>query len=513
MKKFFFLLLSVIYLSASAQNPVPVGSTNSWVYIQGVGDFTNVWNAKLLDTTASKLIYPLKTVNRWARENGRLYFNPTGTKFILVDDVPAIDTSSLSSRIDQRVKYTDTAAMLINYVLKSKVLADSTALASAINSRVKYTDTSAMLSPYATKANLTDTAALLRSLITTAGIDTTNLSNRINERVKYTDTAAMLSNLYAIAASMVKYADTAAMLGNLYTIAASKVKYSDTAAMLANYYRTATATAALALKANLASPTFTGTVTTPALTISGLTAGSASDSVVTVNASTGVLYRRAFPSSGGGSAWGLPGNAGTTAGTNFLGTTDAQDFHIRAGNNLKVIVPKNYAIAQPGLGFYDGASLVVNVGASSAVGYGLVIGADFNGAVYLQSQSLGAPTAFPMHMQAKGGIVGIGTSTPNNSALLDLTSTTRGFLPPRMTSAQVAAISSPATGLQVYDTDIKRIKTYDGSAWRYSPNVYTGTAAPATTPLAVGDTFIDTSGAKMYVATGTASSADWTIVN
>ena len=49
-----------------------------------------------------------------------------------------------------------------------------------------------------------------------------------------------------------------------------------------------------------------------------------------------------------------------------------------------------------------------------------------------------------------GGRIGIGTSTPDNSALLDMTSTTKGFLPPRMTQAQISAISSPADGLIVY---------------------------------------------------------------
>lgn len=49
--------------------------------------------------------------------------------------------------------------------------------------------------------------------------------------------------------------------------------------------------------------------------------------------------------------------------------------------------------------------------------------------------------------------VGIGTSTPNASALLELTSTNKGLLLPRMTAAQLALIPTPATGLLVYQTD------------------------------------------------------------
>lgn len=49
--------------------------------------------------------------------------------------------------------------------------------------------------------------------------------------------------------------------------------------------------------------------------------------------------------------------------------------------------------------------------------------------------------------------VGIGTSAPATSSALDVTSTTKGFLLPRMTEVQRNAIATPATGLQVYCTD------------------------------------------------------------
>jgi hypothetical protein len=54
-----------------------------------------------------------------------------------------------------------------------------------------------------------------------------------------------------------------------------------------------------------------------------------------------------------------------------------------------------------------------------------------------------------MHSQ-----VGIGTTTPNASSILDVTSTTNGILVPRLTSAQRIAIASPAQSLMVYDTDV-----------------------------------------------------------
>ncbi|WP_294222785.1 hypothetical protein [uncultured Chryseobacterium sp.] len=64
------------------------------------------------------------------------------------------------------------------------------------------------------------------------------------------------------------------------------------------------------------------------------------------------------------------------------------------------------------------------------------------------------------------GKVGIGTTTPNASAILDVSSTTAGFLMSRMSTSQMNAITSPATGLQVYNTDENCLFTYNGSNWR-----------------------------------------------
>ena len=57
--------------------------------------------------------------------------------------------------------------------------------------------------------------------------------------------------------------------------------------------------------------------------------------------------------------------------------------------------------------------------------------------------------------------VGINTTTPSASSALDITSTTKGLLTPRMTTAQKLAITSPANGLLVYDTDLKAYSYYD----------------------------------------------------
>jgi len=103
-------------------------------------------------------------------------------------------------------------------------------------------------------------------------------------------------------------------------------------------------------------------------------------------------------------AWVLTGNAGTTAGTNFLGTTDAKDLVFKT-----------------------------------------------NSTEWMRILS--------------GGNVGIGTSTPNVSALVDMTSTSQGLAIPRMTTVQRYAIAAPAAGLQVYDINLKGVYYYDGTIW------------------------------------------------
>ncbi|MDA3911408.1 MAG: hypothetical protein PF448_08640 [Bacteroidales bacterium] len=54
---------------------------------------------------------------------------------------------------------------------------------------------------------------------------------------------------------------------------------------------------------------------------------------------------------------------------------------------------------------------------------------------------------------------------PDNSAMLDVSSTTKGLLIPRMTSVQKEAVNNPATGLIVFDTDNNNFWYFDGTQW------------------------------------------------
>lgn len=78
-----------------------------------------------------------------------------------------------------------------------------------------------------------------------------------------------------------------------------------------------------------------------------------------------------------------------------------------------------------------------------------------------------------------------------------------------LSTTQINAISSPVVGQVVYDTTVKTLKVYDGSSWAPTGSSTTGSGAPNSTPTTVGALYVDTTNDVLYVATGTASSADW----
>ena len=63
------------------------------------------------------------------------------------------------------------------------------------------------------------------------------------------------------------------------------------------------------------------------------------------------------------------------------------------------------------------------------------------------------------------GNVGIGTTSPNANAILDVSSTAKAFMPPRMTTTQKNAIASPTAGMVVYDSTLNKLSVRGVSAW------------------------------------------------
>jgi hypothetical protein len=61
--------------------------------------------------------------------------------------------------------------------------------------------------------------------------------------------------------------------------------------------------------------------------------------------------------------------------------------------------------------------------------------------------------------------IGEGDAVPNANAILDLVSTTKAFLPPRVTTTQKGNIASPTAGMVVYDSTLNKLSVYTGAAW------------------------------------------------
>ena len=121
--------------------------------------------------------------------------------------------------------------------------------------------------------------------------------------------------------------------------------------------------------------------------------------------------------------------------------------------------------------------------------------------------------------------VGIGTNTPNASAQLDVTSTTKGFLPPRVSltsTSDVSTIATPATGLLVYNTATQGSAPsnvtpgfyyYDGSKWQRIINQQPDATVEfdKATPTTSGVTFTpNTPASTNYIYVSTVDNSQWT---
>ena len=110
------------------------------------------------------------------------------------------------------------------------------------------------------------------------------------------------------------------------------------------------------------------------------------------------------------------------------------------------------------------------------------------------------------------GSVGLGTATINSSALLDVSSNTKGVLVPRMTTLQRNAIASPVNGLLVYDINYSNFFYYNGakSKWTLIPSMPAATSDMSEALFAVlnqnGDTVfaVYPEGVRINVADGKA---------
>jgi len=94
-----------------------------------------------------------------------------------------------------------------------------------------------------------------------------------------------------------------------------------------------------------------------------------------------------------------------------------------------------------------------NPGSKGSIKGNLSVGTNYSG------------VAAPANGAIIEGQVGIGASAPDVSSALEINSNSKGILIPRMTTSERAAISSPATGLMVYDTSLNQFWYFNGSSW------------------------------------------------
>ena len=100
---------------------------------------------------------------------------------------------------------------------------------------------------------------------------------------------------------------------------------------------------------------------------------------------------------------------------------------------------------------------IINANANNNELAAIYINPTFNNNIYTGVKNIA--------IQSTIGGAHFNTTAVNDSAVLQADSTTKGFLPPRMTTTQKNAIATPATGLQIYDSTLNRPCFYDGTNW------------------------------------------------
>lgn len=156
---------------------------------------------------------------------------------------------------------------------------------------------------------------------------------------------------------------------------------------------------------------------------------------------------------------------------NSLGSVSAKGFQTNAGNtyiNADGTMMVNSSLASPS---------AITVGEYTSGGNFLVFRGQYT---------------VPFMVWSQAGLQFGNNASAVASALVELNSTTKGFLQPRMTTTERNAIASPATGLQVYNTTTNTNDYYNGTSWNTvsTGNIYTvdGTLTGNRTLTTAGNT-------------------------
>jgi hypothetical protein len=151
---------------------------------------------------------------------------------------------------------------------------------------------------------------------------------------------------------------------------------------------------------------------------------------------------------------------GTTAGAPTTVSTSMFQFN---GSQFTVgQATGNTATVTTGATLYSSGITVAATGTMTTF-YGVYLGAaSVTGTL---TNNWGVYSADTAAINYFGGNVGIGTTSPAATALLDVQSTTKGVRFPNMTTAQKTAIT-PSAGTVVFDTTLSKLCVYSGAAWQ-----------------------------------------------
>jgi hypothetical protein len=196
-------------------------------------------------------------------------------------------------------------------------------------------------------------------------------------------------------------------------------------------------------------------------TIAGGTGGLYESSVNGATLIGNGAYHRPF--NGNGIAIGrscITDSFGVAIGTSTCSITGSRSIAIGSRNTFVV---GDFSITM-------GGNTTVTGNNSVNIGYGSTVTGNNSGAfgpgVVVSGDNL-IKIGNSSHSVRVDGLLAVGTSAANNaSAQVQFDSTTKGFLGPRMTTAQINAVASPAEGLQIYNLDLHTICFYNGTSWQ-----------------------------------------------
>lgn len=202
-----------------------------------------------------------------------------------------------------------------------------------------------------------------------------------------------------------------------------------------------------------ASPSFTTQISTPKILGGTNTSSSVTYQTTTAIGTTGADHVFVVGTNGGTEGMRIK-NDGTVNATSFIGALTGNATTATTAANLTGPATIATSVTTPKI--IGGTSTTSTLILQTTTGVGTT-GADI---VFIGGNN--GATEFARFLNS--GSLGVGTS-PNASALLDVASTTKGFLPPRMTTTQRDAISSPVEGLVIHNTTTHKLNVHDNSAW------------------------------------------------